>query len=68
MQLHDGSRIVNRGRWDHNHDCQIDKVTATTATIGRKGDGGIIDGASLASGGKRWLQWLSSLSNAVDTA
>jgi hypothetical protein len=68
MQLHDGSRIVDCGQGDHDHDCQTDKVTTTTAMIGRKGDGGIIDGASLASGGRRWRQWLSLLSNAMGVA
>ncbi len=68
MGLHDGSRIVNRSRGDHNHDRQTNKVTSMTATIGRKGDGGIIDGKSLASGGRRWQQWLSLLSNAVGAA
>jgi hypothetical protein len=67
MRLHDGSGIVDRGLEDHDHDRQNDKVATTTATIGRKGDGGIIDGASLASGGRRRRQWLSSLSNAVGT-
>jgi hypothetical protein len=67
-QLRDGSGIVNRGWGDHNHDRQTNKVTATTAIIGRKEDRGIIDGASLASGWRRWRQWLSLLSNAVGVA
>jgi hypothetical protein len=67
-QLCDGSGIVDHGRGDHDHDRQTNKVTTMTTTIGRKGDGGIIDGAPLASGGRQWWQWLSLLSNTVGMA